>query len=147
MMALLMIPVIAGVDYYFKQKAEKEWSVLERRYLGGRLRLGCLHNEGAFMGWLKQYPKSLLWLQASLVAIVTGVTVYFAWRKEIALIRWGFALISAGGISNFGDRFQKGYVVDYLRFGRRHKVYYNLGDLAIFAGALLVVIGQFFTKN
>jgi signal peptidase II len=43
------------------------------------------------------------------------------------------SLILGGALSNTADRLIRGYVVDYIPMGR--KMYGNISDLAIFAGA------------
>ena len=49
-------------------------------------------------------------------------------------------------MSNLYERCKKGYVVDYLRFrlpnGKLGRLVFNLADLFIFAGALMISIGQ-----
>ena len=54
--------------------------------------------------------------------------------------RIGFALITAGGLSNLYDRLKRGYVVDYfsIRCKYLEKVVFNLGDFFIFAGSALI---------
>ena len=54
-------------------------------------------------------------------------------------------LTLAGGVSNLYDRMKRGYVVDYFsicwKFLKR--VVLNLGDVCIFAGAVLYMVSQF----
>ena len=56
----------------------------------------------------------------------------------------GLVLVLAGGISNLYDRCVRRYVVDYanLRFGFLKKVVFNLGDLFVLAGTVLLMILQ-----
>ena len=59
----------------------------------------------------------------------------------------GLALMTAGAVSNTYDRLRRGYVVDYLAIKTRHKritdLTFNLGDISIFAGAVLAFLGAF----
>ena len=48
----------------------------------------------------------------------------------------------AGGVSNLYDRMRRGHVVDYLclRWKALKKVVFNLGDLFILAGSVLLIL-------
>ena len=56
----------------------------------------------------------------------------------------GAGLLLGGGLSNLWERIRHGRVLDYLRFpkapGPLKKYTYNLADLAIFLGAVLMVL-------
>ena len=52
-----------------------------------------------------------------------------------------FTLVLAGGASNLFDRMTRGYVVDYfsIQWKALKKVVFNLGDIFIFAGSVLLI--------
>ena len=56
----------------------------------------------------------------------------------------GTGLLLGGGLSNLWERLRHGRVLDYLRFpkapGPLKKYAYNLADLAILLGAVLIVL-------
>ena len=52
----------------------------------------------------------------------------------------GLSLVLGGALSNTYDRVVRKYVVDYLPAGR---VYYNLSDMAIFAGFAVLIMKAF----
>ena len=49
-----------------------------------------------------------------------------------------------GALSNLYDRMVRGYVIDYfsIQWKKLTKVVFNLGDLFIFAGAVLLLISE-----
>ena len=53
-------------------------------------------------------------------------------------------MVLGGALSNIIDRCRRGYVVDYFSFQVRglKKVIFNLGDLFVFAGTILMAITQ-----
>ena len=57
----------------------------------------------------------------------------------------GVALMLGGAVSNTYDRVKRRYVVDYLAIRTPHKkltdITFNLADLAIVGGALVMLIG------
>lgn len=107
----------------------------ERSALGGKVRLTTLWNRGAAFG-LPLGRKVLMLLSV----LVLAATALF-WRCRNSL---GAGLVLGGGISNLWERLRHGKVLDYLRFpaapGKLGKVVYNLADLALFLGALLLVL-------
>ena len=56
----------------------------------------------------------------------------------------GLSLAIGGGANNFYDRAKRGYVVDYFSFRtpwkRLNQMIFNLSDLCIFLGSLLIVL-------
>ncbi len=106
----------------------------ERSALGGRIKLTALWNRGAAFG-LPLGREALMVLSA----LVLGVTVLF--RRQSP---FGAGLVLGGGLSNLWERLRYGKVLDYLRFpaapGKLKKYVYNLADLALFLGALLLAL-------
>lgn len=106
----------------------------ERSALGGRIKLTALWNRGAAFG-LPLGREALM----ALSALVLGVTVLFRRRSP-----FGAGLVLGGGLSNLWERLRYGKVLDYLRFpaapGKLKKYVYNLADLALFLGALLLAL-------
>lgn len=106
----------------------------ERSALGGRIKLTALWNRGAAFG-LPLGREALMVLSA----LVLGVTVLFRRRSP-----FGAGLVLGGGLSNLWERLRYGKVLDYLRFpaapGKLKKYVYNLADLALFLGALLLAL-------
>ena len=104
-----------------------------RELLGGRVRLTALWNRGGAFG---------IPLKAgALAAVSVGILA--------ALVLWAgrslwTALVLGGGGANLWERARHGKVYDYLQFprapGRLKHYVYNLADLAIFAGALGLVL-------
>ena len=63
---------------------------------------------------------------------------------------WGAALLCAGGLGNVLERLWRGCVTDYIRFprlpaGRLQRLVWNLADLMLSAGALLLAQNAFDT--
>lgn len=68
-------------------------------------------------------------------------------KREKSLIReLAIGLLSGGGLNNWLDRRKNGAVTDYLMLpflpGTLGRLVYNLSDLAIFAGAVLLALAE-----
>lgn len=106
----------------------------ESRYFGDRVLISGLRNSDGAFG-LPLSKRGLLALSAAALALVIGLC------RTTAL---GAGLILGGGVSNFRERWKQGWVFDYLHFPKapgplKHYVY-NLADLAIFLGSLLLLL-------
>ena len=63
----------------------------------------------------------------------------------------GYALALGGGLSNWLDRVRQGFVTDYFRFNVKWKalrrLVFNLADMCVFLGGILILAGQIFAKR
>lgn len=103
----------------------------ERDYLGGRVRLKTVWNEGAAFS---------LPIPAEVLPLASAAALGLLWarRRRCPL---GTGLILGGGLSNLRERTRDGRVRDYLQFPRApgplDRYVFNLADLCVFAGGAL----------
>jgi signal peptidase II len=139
-----------GLDQLTKAVAKSRLNLFETHsLLGDTVRFRLAHNTGAFLSLGDSLPDSLrlLLFTAGVGALLIGVLIYAVFSR--AVDRAGLvalALIFAGGASNLGDRMvYGGYVVDFVQMGigpLRTGVF-NIADMAIMAGALLLLLDAF----
>ncbi len=80
-----------------------------------------------------------------LIGIVLGLLLFLffkSWQKKDAFLTTGFSLIILGGLSNFGDRVILGYVIDWIRISPLPISFFNLADLMIINGMIILLIGS-----
>ena len=130
LIAMVTLAACTAARWYLERPGRRE-----RSAFGGRVRLTTLWNKGAAFG----LPLGRAVLMA-LSALVLAATALF-WRRRNPL---GAGLVLGGGISNLWERLRHGKVLDYLRVpalpGKLGKYVYNLADLALFLGALLLAL-------
>ena len=103
----------------------------------GVVQLRYAENTGAAFslfaggGWL------LIAVTAVLLVLLAG---YLTVRRPRGCMAWGMGLILAGGASNFYDRVAFGYVVDFVEPAFVRFAVFNLADVWVCAGVLLVAI-------
>ena len=114
-----------------------------RSLLGDALRLEYAENTGAFLGLGADLPPRVR-LTVFALATLVGLAVIAGLGRRLrhappAL--FGLALFAAGSLSNLADRVAYGSVVDFLNVGvgPLRTGIFNVADVAIFAGAALVV--------
>jgi signal peptidase II len=109
-------------------------------------------NRGVSFGLLAQNsPAGCHMLIALLVAITLAVAI-FAWRASTVLAAAGFGLILGGALANLFDRLLNGAacaVFDFLflHLGKIPLFVCNFPDIAISAGAVLLLAEFFFPKR
>lgn len=100
------------------------------------------NNGGAFSIFPNQR-----WLFVLIAAVVVVVIVFVERRTKLGLVgKFGFGLILGGALGNMCDRLLTGTVVDYVYFKIINFAIFNLADVAIDVGVLLLVIRSFQTR-
>jgi signal peptidase II len=103
------------------------------------------HNSGAAFSFLDDAGGWQRWLFSFLAVGVSIALVFWLRRLALltqALLAFGLALILGGAIGNVIDRFEHGYVVDFVHahWGSAYFPAFNVADAAISIGAALVIL-------
>ena len=113
------------------------------------LTLTNVENTGAILSVGQSLPepiKSALLIILPLLVLVTTF-VYLLEKKNLELVSMiGLCFIVGGGVGNIYDRILYGSVTDfiYMDFRIFHTGIFNLADVSVMAGTLLVVVSLFF---
>ena len=86
----------------------------------------------------------------SFISIISTIILfYFIFRKENKLINnYGLSFILAGSIGNGMDRILNGYVIDFIQIKFINFPVFNIADIVINLGVLLLIISYFrYKKN
>lgn len=143
---LLLVASTIGCDRLTKRLATAELrGSPTRSYLGDTVRLTYAENAGAFLGLGSSLPPALrFWLLSAGSAAALAALLWLPRRSRQGLAGLaGLSLVLAGGASNLWDRASGGAVVDFLNVGvgPLRTGIFNVADLAITAGVLLVFFG------
>jgi lipoprotein signal peptidase len=142
------IPTLA-IDLLSKAWAEH---VLGKRVIvlvPGLFDLSLTHNKGAAWGMLHDAPEVFrrpFFVAVSAIASVLMVMFFHRVRDDERMVRWALALLLGGAVGNLVGRAGAGSVIDFLHpflviGGKtRHFPHFNVADIAINAGAVLLGI-------
>ena len=85
----------------------------------------------------------------SFVSVISTIILsYFIFIKEICLInKYGLSFILAGSIGNGIDRILNGYVIDFIKIKSIDFPVFNIADIVINIGVLILMINYFRNKN
>lgn len=145
-----LVAGLFGLDIFLKGKIEAQAPRDFPRDLEGakgKIRLYRNHNAGFCFGFLKERPELVRQIPLIFTSGCAGILAWLLTRKSRLADRLGFALVTAGALSNLFDRLRRGYVVDYFSFQVKwlEKVVFNIGDLCIFAGAVILTVSDLLT--
>ena len=110
------------------------------------LRLQLTENPGSFLSLGASLPEHLRFtlFTAAVAVILVGLVCAALFARRLSTSRFvALALLAGGGISNLIDRLlYDGRVTDFLNvgIGALRTGIFNLADMAILAGALLLVV-------
>ena len=116
-----------------------------RSYLADTIWIGYTENRGGFLSVGAGLPpgvRTLIFtcLTGLMLVALSVLAMRHRWHGWPAI---GVALFIAGGVSNWIDRVVHGSVVDFLNvgIGPIRTGVFNVADMAIMLGAVIVVIG------
>ena len=103
------------------------------------------HNPGAAFSFLADAGGWQRWAFSGIAVLVSGVLLY--WLRTLSLathafLAVGLTLILGGAIGNVIDRFEHGYVVDFVlaHWGGSYFPAFNVADAGISIGAAFVIL-------
>ena len=105
------------------------------------LNLTLWFNEGASFGMLGGMMQGRPFAMIALTGFVSALIGVWALRASTGSERAGLSLIFGGSLGNIIDRFRQGAVTDFLDLYWQdwHWPTFNMGDVAIFIGAMLIL--------
>jgi len=148
--------LLAG-GLFMVDQVTKAWAVRRLRFsepmtvINDLLNFAYAQNTGVAFSMLDSHGDTGRWA-LSIVAGIAGVLVlYFFWRtpRSDDRILGALTLLLAGIAGNVVDRVRLGFVVDFIdvQFGSWHYPTFNVADMLIVIGAILMIIDVFFTKK
>jgi signal peptidase II len=106
--------------------------------------LTYVENKGAAFGMFQN--NQIIFVAVALFACVLGL--YYLYKKQINLLgKSAIILIISGAIGNLIDRVRLGFVVDYFDFRIIWDYVFNIADVFVVIGTILLCIYIIFFEN
>lgn len=146
---MIFIGIAAGLfllDYSIKNWVEKNLKDdLVKEVLGDRFLLRKYHNSGWAFEKGSESPRLVKYGTSICYLLLAAGYLWTLTRKGCHWIKLGGALLLGGGASNLADRILRGHVTDYLSLNTACKkirsIVFNLSDVCVLLGAILVIVG------
>lgn len=141
----VIVAILFAGDFFFKKQVEEKIEKDQQHEVcGGKIVIQKYYNNGAALNFMEKRPKVLRSFCGGIVLIVGIIWYLFLREKRNPGVLLGLSLMLGGGASNLYDRIIKGHVVDYFSFRTPwnwfNKIVFNISDMFIFAGSILVVL-------
>lgn len=110
-----------------------------------------VYNTGAAFSFLADAEGWQRWLFSGLAVAISGVLAVAMAKApaKCSLSNLAYSLVIGGAIGNLIDRLVYGHVVDFLDFHWQdfyHFAAFNVADMAISCGAVLIILDGFIKK-
>jgi len=151
MIMILTLAALAAADLALKAYTEHHLNDTDEiPVLKGKLLLRLRHNPGVAMGYMDDKPETVSFL-AGAATILTGLVWLFLLPSRGKHVqKTASTLVFAGALSNLSDHIRNDYVVDYLSVNSKNenirKFVFNLADVFIAAGVILLAVHDLFRK-
>ena len=134
----IIILLLIGLD-----QLSKIWAINHLKSIGSIpvienvFHLTYVENRGAAFGMLEN--NQIIFVIVAAIASICGL--YYLHTKKVNLIgKTGIMLIISGAIGNAIDRLRLGFVVDYFDFRIIWEYVFNIADIFVVVGTILLCI-------
>lgn len=139
---LLSVVILTALDQYSKFIALTQLKPVGNiKVIDGWFDFTFVENRGAAFGILEGQRWFFVILT---IAVTIGVIIYLHKMKEKDcahnFLRFSLILILAGAWGNAIDRLLRGYVVDYFEFTFINYPVFNVADIYVVAGTILLAV-------
>jgi signal peptidase II len=161
--SIISLALDLGTKWWAKARLDDARDIAERSIVlvKDHLAFRFARNQGGAWGLLQDEPESIrrpFFLVISILAIVFIVSLYRKLTPQQWALKWGLPLVLGGALGNLVNRIQFNYVVDFIDFRAGwvrglnglltarpsdHWPTFNIADVAIVAGVILMAIDMF----
>ena len=107
--------------------------------IDGIFNLTYIHNSGAAFGILKN--QRWFFLAITAIIIIICVTMLIRRTYKSKWMYWAICTVLGGGVGNMIDRiFRDGKVIDFIEFGFFEFPIFNLANIAVTVGAIMIFL-------
>ncbi len=150
LMSVWVALLVVMVDQLTKYWAVSTLTFAEPVAVIPHLNWTLAYNYGAAFSFLADMGGWQRWFFSGIAVIVS--VVFIVWLSRLphrfTVEVWGINLVLGGAIGNVIDRVLEGRVTDFIDFyiGTWHYATFNVADMAISVGAVLLIFSEFFVK-
>ncbi|MFP3014300.1 MAG: signal peptidase II [Arsenophonus sp.] len=148
---LLLTIVILILDFGSKQLILNNFKLYESVQLITYFNLYYVQNTGVAFSFMADISEWNRWFFSFISIIICIVLIFIMYRQNInkKLINISYSFVIGGALGNISDRLIHGFVVDFIDFhvGIYHWPTFNIADMSICVGALLIVLDSFINTD
>lgn len=141
LLPILITAVLVGIDQGTKLWALQSLKPIHNMTLvEGFMDLTFVENRGVAFGMFSGQRWPILVLTGAIIGVLVYYYRHMPDTKEYNLVRKAMILVLAGAFGNIIDRIFRGYVVDFFEFTFFSWPVFNVADIYVVAGVILLMI-------
>jgi len=142
---ILIILSLIGIDQFSKYLAIKYLKgVSSIPIINDIFHLTYVENRGAAFGLFQN--NQIIFVIVAMIACIVGL--YYIYKKDLNLLaKSSIILLISGAIGNMIDRVRLGFVVDYFDFRIIWEYVFNVADIFVVVGTILLCIYILFFED
>ena len=142
---ILIILSLIGIDQFSKYLALKYLKgVSSIPIISNVFHLTYVENRGAAFGLFQN--NQIIFVVVAMIACIVGL--YYLYKKDLNLLaKSSIILLISGAIGNMIDRVRLGFVVDYFDFRIIWEYVFNVADIFVVVGTILLCIYILFFED
>lgn len=113
--------------------------------IDGIFHLTYVENTGVAFGMFKDMR--FMFIIISLIVLIVLAVYFIKSKKRTVWLQLGTAMIYGGAIGNLVERIFRGFVVDFLNFEIIGFPVFNVADICVCAGAVMVLVHCLFLSS
>lgn len=146
MIYYLLAALLIIIDQITKWNIVQNFEIYQEKVIiPGFFSLFYIQNEGAAWGIFQ--GKMVFFYLVTLIVVGYLVYMFQQEKNKTKLVGISFALILSGAIGNFIDRLLNGYVVDMFRLDFINFPIFNVADVCLTVGVVLMLIHVLFFEK
>lgn len=146
MIYYLLAALLIIIDQITKWNIVQNFELYQEKVIiPGFFSLFYIQNEGAAWGIFQ--GKMVFFYLVTLIVVGYLVYMFQQEKNKTKLVGISFALILSGAIGNFIDRLLNGYVVDMFRLDFINFPIFNVADVCLTVGVVLMLIHVLFFEK
>lgn len=148
---LWLTVVVLTVDLGSKQLILNNFQLYESMPLMPHFNLVYAQNPGAAFSFLADKGGWQRWFFAIVAIVMCVILIVMMYRQSVSkkFSNIAYAVVIGGALGNLCDRLVHGFVVDFIDFyvGDWHWPTFNLADVVICIGAVLIILDSFINSD
>lgn len=144
---LILILIVIFIDQYTKYKVALYFKrARDIHIIRNIIYFKLVKNTGAALSMFKGKNRSLTIITSSIILVLSFFFIQLLKREGLLLFKTSVAMVLGGGIGNLIDRIRLGYVIDFFYFPFRKSPVFNIADLFIMVGMIIIIWLYLFDK-
>ena len=143
---MMLLPILAVVALILLDQGTKLWALASLKpiqrmtLMEGFMDLTFVENRGVAFGMFSGQRWFILLLTGIIAAGLIWFYVTMPKKKEYFPLRVSLVLVLSGAIGNIIDRLFRGYVVDFFEFTFFEWPVFNVADIYVVVGVILLAL-------